>query len=875
MAALTRWQQSNLLPGQGWPPSRYVCTNRSWSYARLASPLVRPLARDDDDAEPEDAWWIESISTALRGGTLWFLGDSTTAMHYWATLCRFGANVEPETASPVVQSRLVAVTGVPGKQSLRAEPSSLDSSRVSRLVLDSRAKQSSGARPHLCVRVGGAGRLANVSACFQLFETPSVSNPTAMLLALKPLLRADDVLVINFGLHYLTRKGRPDPTLLARDITSLLRTHAELTQHQRPTLLWRETSPEAFPTGTGAYPGAKAAAATPQTQGCRTPPLSKYNSFSHKSSAFFERYGHRIVRVHEASRLRAAQDYRGWRAADLETTTSRADINQMDAHKRPRTPSAALVLDCVHPCMPSPTSDYWVDALLATILDARNVTSYGTQRGRWQKHVDVIGPRGDTIVTRELPGDPAGVDGASADGRGRHGGGGDDGGVGGAGEGGGGDGGGAAASVGTFTIAAATDSAVQRAAPCTCFSVCTRNEAAAFVHEFLPSVIRSRTSPWAAYLFAVYGHQLTLPFDVSTIRFFYHNDHDYWPPDVEWPMATCGMNNGLQATNASRGTCEPAACARWRHLATQEEEGAPARTSLLVRRVVTFGHALGRSLGSLIVLHHEPNGEPSASPRGRRAQCEPSTPRASGEQSRRHCKDKLATRQHPNILPTPEGARRFWTSGTHAEVMRVNYDDARFDKQKMMRTHNSHAKARTRLRYEEGTHSYGIWFYAAPGSGVWLDLGKTLLITSVVDSTALGSSWVANASINHSAWTADAKFLQARMKGRELWPLRASGLGYDSVQNIVGNAPLFVSEFVAVRPQCMHGSVAHTCVPQVHLTVGPPERVGEHEPCVCTEQEPSLNCRGVAGAGLRAATRAREPWPYWNHSSAFYLCYHE
>ena len=74
---------------------------------------------------------------------------------------------------------------------------------------------------------------------------------------------------------------------------------------------------------------------------------------------------------------------------------------------------------------------------------------------------------------------------------------------------------------------------------CYCFSTCDPYSTRNFLHQ-LPSVIRSEESPWVPYLRAVYG-DVSFPFDMTQLNYFYHNNAAWRErhPNVDWPMATC------------------------------------------------------------------------------------------------------------------------------------------------------------------------------------------------------------------------------------------------------------------------------------------------------------------------------------------------
>ena len=87
---------------------------------------------------------------------------------------------------------------------------------------------------------------------------------------------------------------------------------------------------------------------------------------------------------------------------------------------------------------------------------------------------------------------------------------------------------------------------------CWCFSTCTADEAADFLNA-IPDVVSSK-SPWLGYLRAVYAEDVQLPFNLSRLNFFYHNDA-VWRrshPGVVWPMRPCVLRNNEASQSAGQ-----------------------------------------------------------------------------------------------------------------------------------------------------------------------------------------------------------------------------------------------------------------------------------------------------------------------------------
>ena len=98
---------------------------------------------------------------------------------------------------------------------------------------------------------------------------------------------------------------------------------------------------------------------------------------------------------------------------------------------------------------------------------------------------------------------------------------------------------------------------------CTCFSLCTHAEAAAFVSA-IPHGEAPEGSPWHGYLRVVYG-PAPPPRRLSDINFWYHH-HARWPAAVEWPMARCVSSRRGAAVwfrDPTTPMCEPVTCRRW------------------------------------------------------------------------------------------------------------------------------------------------------------------------------------------------------------------------------------------------------------------------------------------------------------------------
>ena len=318
---------------------------------------------------------------------------------------------------------------------------------------------------------------------------------------------------------------------------------------------------------------------------------------------------------------------------------------------------------------------------------------------------------------------------------------------------------------------------------CYCFSACNSTDLANFLSR-RPETIASPDNPWYRYLATVYGSLPHLPVSLSQFNFFYHADSE-WSNSVEWPMASC---RGLVGRPCSR-----AVCSRWRTSEggeSQGEGGKPQRKRKTVAVLPSlFVRGVARSAATLIFE------APLAVPR-----------RLIGQAA------KSAIEQANGLL-----GHHTLSTGGWREVIRRNH-----------------------LPEREGTHGYGCWLWPATGSGIWVNLGRTLVVhrKDVAEAT-LARAWWANSSIDHNA----SLPLMRRIRAQEGFTVQAGDLGYDSVQvqyNFGGHAGKW-AEIVLTSPPCMHGRRAlRTCLPPlIEVRAG----WGAEIPCTCDDELPLLNCK--------------------------------
>lgn len=314
-AALLRWNASHMVHHleELAPPSRYVCADKPRNYTAVPSRLMpnpspaRSAAAAEDDVV-NGASWSRPLRDALNGnGTLWFLGDSTTELHFLATMCRLGAEMDPEKAAPSLGN----------------------------------------AQNAFCLRVD-RGPLVDLRGCWREVKMTksmdeSIADPywRRVLDDTYAHAQAADVIIANLGLFYHKSPELPKPDIiLRRDVMALQRAQRNALPALRPLLLWRETVAESFPTTTGGL-SSWLMRTTDSKWRCMMAP-AHHNPYNAVTNPLMKAANITILRIHEVSRL-GWQDLRGYHHA----------------------------LDCVHHCLPSGVLDYWVDDLIDTVLNAR------------------------------------------------------------------------------------------------------------------------------------------------------------------------------------------------------------------------------------------------------------------------------------------------------------------------------------------------------------------------------------------------------------------------------------------------------------------------------------------------------------------------
>ena len=331
------------------------------------------------------------------------------------------------------------------------------------------------------------------------------------------------------------------------------------------------------------------------------------------------------------------------------------------------------------------------------------------------------------------------------------------------------------------TAAVDTSPITSRDEPCACFSFCTASEALDTLNR-LP-MVTSASSPWHDYLRAVYGGgDIPLPFDLRTLRLFY-KDTDEWRQRRPRPAVGLPMASCI-------GRPRPA---EWAH------------TTITAR---TYG--IRRSTT-------QPQCAPDVCSRWLSDSAAPlaafPTQHHLAATHRSHYVE-LRSLQSAPARPVPAGS---WV-----EVMRQDYS----------------------LSSEEGVNGYGCWWFVLPGSGHFVNVGHTAVVTDGsrmaernVNADALVRSFV---STGHAL----SELLTPRGEHKELVPQAAHVLGYSSVQVLrrATETPDLEgpNELVVTSRECAHARLpVRACVP-IEVRTG-----ARHElPCACNASSTIFNCRG-------------------------------
>ena len=335
--------------------------------------------------------------------------------------------------------------------------------------------------------------------------------------------------------------------------------------------------------------------------------------------------------------------------------------------------------------------------------------------------------------------------------------------------------------------------------PCYCFDTCSLASANAFLRT-LPESVKSANSAWWPYLRAVYGDRVKLPFDMTSMTFFYHNDESWRElhADVEWPMASC------------RGPTEPVQPKAVMQIYEKAKAGWPGQaawSSNLKEAGATWVRPEPslRKCPHAACLRWSAEAVPSASHRPRTVLQLFVMPNVQTRNTRGTVviDSDLAHERTPELLAQ---------SHSWVEVMRMHTSD------------------RAGEAGFEGTNGTGCWFFYARGSGIWLNTGRSI---GALNQRALIKTIDEQLYNRSKGGEAAAQSLTHK----ERYPLQANLLGFDSVQ--MGGVGGAHAQLVATHQACMgQASPIKTC-PPMPLRAGP---TGWLRPCNCNDTEHVLNC---------------------------------
>ena len=305
---------------------------------------------------------------------------------------------------------------------------------------------------------------------------------------------------------------------------------------------------------------------------------------------------------------------------------------------------------------------------------------------------------------------------------------------------------------------------------CYCFDLCEAPSALDFLQRIAEVTIRDAHSNWYRYLEAVYHGRAPRPFALGRLRFFYISSRGWRTrfPSRPSPFRDC--------INADQPRC--ARCSE------EWEQHAPRPLQNL------------QEVAMWVSTWDYVNPD----------ECQPST---------RHPGECHYVRGLPGVLLYARNQRDGLGHAVHPGSGWVE----------VMRHRTNYAEGMDAFAWDlayEGSREYeGCYLRQAPGSGVWIDAGRTTII---------------DASTN----------------ARPVVDVRqAIADGYDSIQwHAVGfdrNAPMLV----ITRPQCHQLTRARnpfgiaTCLPP-----GIASRSGWHDrACNCSEESDTLNCMGGGDGG--------------------------
>ena len=242
VAKLQQWTTRHVGGALGsWPPGKYLCPHHDYKGLNGSCAVALPSR------------WRERLLDSLQGGTIWFIGDSLTILHFFAMVCRMGADVGHEAAARA--QRLIFGAG-----NMLVRPLCVEVRPIGRSSSGTKATSDELALDH-----GEFAKLCIV--VLKRFPYQAIPSAGAALAVLNTTFRRRDVLVVNLGIHYRLGAatgpwvgGDKNVTKEAEELRAqtvdLLGAYSALPHAIRPsTFVWRETGPSSFATPNGFYQG--------------------------------------------------------------------------------------------------------------------------------------------------------------------------------------------------------------------------------------------------------------------------------------------------------------------------------------------------------------------------------------------------------------------------------------------------------------------------------------------------------------------------------------------------------------------------------------------------------------------------------------------
>ena len=362
---------------------------------------------------------------------------------------------------------------------------------------------------------------------------------------------------------------------------------------------------------------------------------------------------------------------------------------------------------------------------------------------------------------------------------------------------------------------------------CECFSLCGKEAATSF-RARLPRHVNDSSSPWVRYLQSIYGHAISLPFDVSQLELF-------WAHLLPTGMHLCPKPH-LEPEQPVLPLCPAADCKGWLEPQARLIPDAPATYIwpplwpwMLPADAVGRARQRARHTQFLLIQPHERSGflngswvevvrvtPPSVAPGSSAAECD-----------------------------TQYGWQRTCQSWSPRSV--VPFQPAAYMQRPECLPLGCCREGR----------EYGCWLWPARGSGIFVHIGRTLIFHSRPHAEESGFGVKARVYNRKHGFN-----VTVRLRGNDCMYARVARERHlDSLQILHANRNIFTgqktepaSELVLTAPGCVHTNrlLTHAC-PPVELRAG----LAAAYPCTCSADQADtvLNCLGGSG-GLAAWQQA-------------------